>query len=89
MIDKKEKSKIKSHLADIKHSVSIGKNGINDQVIASLKKRIKAHKYLKIKMLKNYNPKKSKNEIANEIANKLKADVIDIRGNCIGLYKNR
>ena len=88
MQEKKTKIQLKSRLANEKHSVSIGKSGITPELIASFKKRLKDNKYLKIKLLKNFNSEHPKKDVANKLALQLKADVIDIRGNCITLYKD-
>ena len=87
MINKKQQQELKSRLANEKHTVSIGKNGITEEVLASLKKRLKVHKYLKIKILKNFQSDLTKEDIGKSLALQLKADIIDIRGNCITLYK--
>ena len=38
-------------------------------------------------MLKNFAYDDTKKEVANKLALQLKADVIDIRGNCITIHK--
>jgi RNA-binding protein len=68
-------------------SMNIGKNGISKELISEIKSRIKKHKTLRIKILKSALLKKTKKEIAEEVSNKVKAKIADLRGNTFVLKK--
>ncbi|MFH1721060.1 MAG: YhbY family RNA-binding protein [Candidatus Altiarchaeota archaeon] len=71
----------------IKASLQIGKSGVTDGFIDELKASLKKQKILKVRILSNAITKKSKKEIAEETARKVKAKLIEIRGNTFTLAK--
>lgn len=70
-----------------KPTLNIGKYGITDALISEIKKRLKKHKTLRIKILKSARIKKDKKEIAEEVSQKVKAKILDFRGNTFILEK--
>lgn len=63
----------------------IGKNGLTDEVVIQITEQLQAHELIKINVLKNcdYTAK----EIANDIAESAGAEVVQVLGNKITLYK--
>ncbi len=65
----------------------IGKNGITDALIDELTKLLKKKKLVKIKMLRSFIEDKNRKEVANEIAEKTKSEIINSMGFTLTLYK--
>ncbi len=65
--------------------VQIGKDGITDNVVESIYLLLEARELIKIKILKTCDL--SQQEAANEIASRLDADIVQVIGNTIILYK--
>lgn len=65
--------------------MQIGKDGITENVLESINLLLEARELVKIKLLKN-NDEEPK-ELANEIARLLNADVVQVIGNILILYK--
>lgn len=63
----------------------IGKNGLTDEVVIQITEQLQAHELIKINVLKNcdYTAK----EIANDIAESAGAEVVQVLGNKVTLYK--
>lgn len=85
-MDEKTK-KLRSLSKTLKPRIIIGKNGVNDEVIKSIKKYIKEDDIIKIKILKTYIEGKDKKQFANDLAIKCNAQIIDLVGFTIVLGK--
>lgn len=63
----------------------IGKNGISENTINLLSNALDAHELIKISVLNNVDV--SVNEIALDLSSSLHADIVEIIGNKIVLYR--
>lgn len=81
----KERAKLRSIAMTIQPTTHIGKNGITDEVINQISKQLQAHELIKINVLKNCDF--SAKEIAGEVAEAAGAEVVQVLGNKITLYK--
>ncbi len=65
--------------------MQIGKDGVSENVVESVNLLLEARELIKIKVLKNCDltPK----EVANEIVAQLDAEIVQVIGNTIILYK--
>ncbi|MDI9646022.1 MAG: YhbY family RNA-binding protein [Archaeoglobales archaeon] len=63
-------------------TISVGKNGITENLINEINLQLEKRGVVKVRMLKNFRSHsgKSKDEIVEEIASKVKGKVIDFRG---------
>lgn len=81
----KERAKLRSIAMTIQPTTHIGKNGITDEVINQISKQLQAHELIKINVLKSCDF--SAKEIAGEVAEAAGAEVVQVLGNKITLYK--
>ena len=81
----KERAKLRSIAMTIQPTTHIGKNGITDEVINQISKQLQAHELIKINVLKNCDF--SAKEIAGDVAEAVGAEVVQVLGNKITLYK--
>ncbi len=81
----KERAKLRSIAMTMQPTTHIGKNGLTDEVVIQITEQLQAHELIKINVLKNcdYTAK----EIANDIAESAGAEVVQVLGNKITLYK--
>lgn len=63
----------------------IGKNGVTDEVITQVEEQLQAHELIKINVLKNSDF--TAKEIAEGLAESAGAEVVQVLGNKITLYK--
>lgn len=63
----------------------IGKNGVTEEVIIQLTEQLQAHELVKINVLKNSDF--SAKQIAEAVAESAGAEVVQVLGNKITLYK--
>ena len=67
--------------------ITIGKNGINENVIEEIKRQLKDKEIVKIRLSRGW--ASAKDELLQEIVSETKAQLIDVRGNVAVLYKRR
>lgn len=72
---------------DIEATVRIGKNGITESVIEEIRSQLKNRKVVKIKFLRNSDRTDIKGK-ANDLAARLDAEVVDVRGFTVVLKKH-
>ena len=72
-----------------KPSIIIGKNGVTPELIEEIKKQLNKSKEIKIKSLRSAREKSDRKKIAQEVAQKVKADLKEVRGFTFTLSKKR
>ncbi|MFQ6065576.1 MAG: YhbY family RNA-binding protein [Candidatus Bathyarchaeia archaeon] len=85
----KIRRKIKRELSSEKPTIWIGKNGATEQVIAEISRQLKKKEKVKIRMLKSALGNKEAKAVASKVAQRTAANLIDVRGHTIMLYKRR
>ena len=82
----KERAKYRAAANGIEPVFQIGKGGVTDALIAQVEAALTARELIKIKALLETIPESPK-EMAQKIAAATKADVIQVIGGCIVLYR--
>lgn len=85
MLNKKIKLSLKSKAHHLKPVVLIGANGLTDSVVNEIDSALLAHELIKIKM--NGADKLTRTETANMICIKLNAELIQLIGNTMTIYR--
>lgn len=81
----KERAKLRSIAMTLQPTTHIGKNGVADEVITQIEEQLQAHELIKINVLKNSDF--TAKEIAEGLAESAGAEVVQVLGNKITLYK--
>lgn len=68
-------------------TINIGKSGINENVIEEIKRQLKAHEVIKLKFAKNISSEKQ--NYINNITEKSKSKLVDLRGNVAVIFKRK
>lgn len=89
MITSKMRRRIKRELSSEKPTIWVGKNGATVQIIAEISRQLDKREMLKIKMLKSALRDEEAKTVASKIAEQTGANLIDVRGHTIMLYKRR
>ena len=85
----KKTEKVKRVIAGEPH-VRIGKNGVTDQVIEEIKRHLKKEGVIKVRVLRSLvRAGVNVEELAENVATKVGAEVIDVRGHVFVLVKRR
>ena len=82
----KERAKFRAAANGLEPVFQIGKGGVSDAVIAQVEAALDARELIKVKALLETIPQPPK-EIAQQIADRTKADVIQVIGGVIVLYR--
>ncbi len=86
MLDKKDKYHLRSLANTLNPIVTIGKDGLTQNVLSSIIDAITAHELIKISILKTYQGLELK-ELASLICNTIDAELIFTIGRVIVIYK--
>ncbi len=86
----KKSRKIKEVIQGKIH-VNIGKQGITENVIREIKRRLKDEEAIKVRVLRSFKKISGREveDIAEEVAKKVDAEVVDVRGNVFVIVKLR
>ena len=68
-------------------TINVGKAGVNDNVIEEIKRQLKANEIVKLKFAKNV--AKNKDDYINEIVQKTRSKLVDVRGHVAIIYKRQ
>lgn len=85
MLNNAQKKQLKGLASTLKVKYQLGKNEITDSVLDMLNKAIIAHELIKIDLMKGI--AEDKNQLALDLSMKLKAEVVEVIGNTIVLFK--
>ncbi len=85
MITTKQRAELKSMAMKIRPAFQIGKGGLNDAQTAQIDDYLRVHELIKVKVLDNslYTAR----EAAEELAEKIGAEVVQVIGSNLVLYK--
>ena len=86
MINKKDKFRLRSLANTMNAVVTIGKDGITENVVNSINDVIKTHELIKISVLKSFT-KYSIKEVAEMVCDYTKAELIFVVGRVIVIYR--
>jgi RNA-binding protein len=86
-MDKKRLLELRGTAANIEPATHIGKNGVTDSLIVEINRQLKDNKLIKVKILKSAIETIPREEIARQLAAKTGAELIDVRGNTVVLFK--
>lgn len=84
-MDKSRLKELKASAHKLQPTVRIGKSGITTAVIEELKAQVKNKKIVKVKVLGE--DRHEVKRISNELSEHTGAEIIDVRGNVIVLWK--
>lgn len=79
----KQKAKLKAQAHSLKPVIQVGKAGVMEPQIKSIKRALHEHELIKIKFL-DY--KDHKQEVSQNIARETGSEIVDIIGNVLILY---
>ena len=71
----------------MKPTVQVGKSGLSDSMMNEIDEQLEKKEFIKIKMLQSMGPSKRWKDDVVRAAEKLKAEVIEIKGGTILLYR--
>jgi RNA-binding protein len=86
-MEKKKLLELRGQAAKIEALTHVGKNGITPSLIIEIKRQLKDNKLVKVKLLKSAIEEKPREEIAKELAEGTGAELVEVKGNTVVLYK--
>lgn len=82
----KDKRTLRAEGTQIKPEIWIGKNGITEGIYRTIENSLRTKELVKVKVLDNCEI--DKKEVANQLSNRLNAEIIQILGNMILIYRS-
>lgn len=86
-MDTKRILELRGQAARIEASTHVGKNGVTPSLIEELKRQLKDNKLIKVKLLKSAVEAMPREALARELADKAGAELIEVKGNTVVLFK--
>jgi RNA-binding protein len=86
-MDQKRIMELRGMAARIEPATHIGKNGVTDSLIEEINRQLKDNKLVKVKVLKSAMESMPRDEIASLLAEKTGAELIEVKGNTVVLFK--
>ncbi len=71
----------------IKPTVIVGKAGLTDNMESEIRKQLEKHELIKVKMLGSMGPSSTWKEEIEDLSQRVKATVVEIKGGTILLFK--
>ncbi|MCM3237076.1 ribosome assembly RNA-binding protein YhbY [Heyndrickxia oleronia] len=85
MLTGKQKRFLRSKAHHLNPIFQVGKGGVNDNMVKQISEALEARELIKISILQNC--EEDKDSVANLLVNGTKAELVQIIGNIIVLYK--
>ena len=85
MLTGKQKRFLRSEAHHLNPVFQVGKGGVNDNMIKTVSEAIEVRELMKISILQNCDM--DKNEVAEELSKGVGAEIVQVIGNTIILYK--
>lgn len=85
MLTSKQRSKLRSQANDMDTILQVGKDGIGDTLIKQVDDALTAREMIKIRVLNNQ--EMSSRQVADEIAEKVQCDVVQVIGTRIVFFR--
>ena len=86
-MDKKRIMELRGMAARMEPATHVGKNGVTESLVEEINRQLKDNKLIKVKILKSAIDETPREEIANQLAAKTGAELIEIKGNTVVLFK--
>lgn len=86
-MDTKRILELRGDAAKIEASTHIGKNGVTPSLIEEIKRQLKDNKLIKVKLLKSAVEAMPREEMAKELAEQTRSELIEVKGNTVVLFK--
>ena len=82
-----EKNELKIIGMELRPTVQVGKNGLNDSIEKEIDEQLDKRDLIKVKMLKAMGPSKYWKDDITALAQKISAEIVEIKGGTILLYR--
>ncbi len=86
-MDTKRILELRGQAHGIVASTHVGKNGVTPSLIEEVSRQLKDNRLVKVKLLRSAVEAMPREEIARELAQKAGAELIEVKGNTIVLFK--
>jgi RNA-binding protein len=86
-MDTRKILELRGQAARMEATTHVGKNGVTPSLIEEISRQLKDNKLVKIKLLKSAVESKPRKELAEDLAAKTGAELIEVKGNTAVLFK--
>jgi RNA-binding protein len=86
-MDTKKILELRGRAANMEAATHVGKNGLTPALVEEIRRQLKDNKLIKVKLLKSAVEAMPREELARELAQKTRAELIEVKGNTVVLFK--
>ncbi len=86
-MDAKRILELRGQAARLEATTHVGKNGITPSLAEEVSRQLKDNKLVKVKLLRSAVEAMPREELARELAQKTGAELIEVKGNTVVLFK--
>jgi RNA-binding protein len=86
-MDTKKILELRGRAARLEASTHVGKGGVTPSLIEEIKRQLRDSGLVKVKLLKSAIEEATREEIAERLAGETGAELIEVKGNTVVLYK--
>jgi RNA-binding protein len=88
-MDTSEKLKLKARAQQLDVGATIGKGGLSAGAVEEVARQLEEARLLKVRLLAAAREGQSREELAQELAERCRAEVVEVRGNTVVLWRGR
>jgi RNA-binding protein len=88
-MDQAEKLKLRAKAQSLPAKMNIGKSGLTEGVVEEVRRQLEEDRLLKVKLLASAREEASREALAQELAERTGAELVEVRGNTAVLWRGR
>ena len=86
-MDKDERLRLRAQAQKMPAAMNIGKSGLTAGVVEEVRRQLEEHRLLKVKLLPSAREERASKEVAEELAERAEAELVEVRGHTAVLWR--
>lgn len=88
-MDAEEKARLRAQAQSLTAVMNVGKSGLTDGVVEEVSRQLDEHRLLKVKLLPSSREERARDDLAEELAKRTRAELVEVRGNTAVLWRGK
>lgn len=88
-MDTAERLRLRAKAQALSAAMSVGKSGLTDGVVEEVRRQLEEHRLLKLRLLPSAQEERSREELAAELAQRTRSELVEVRGNTVVLWRGK
>jgi len=86
-MDPRERQRLRDEARGLEASMSVGKGGLGEGVVAEIRRQLEAHGLVKLRLLEAARQDEDRHAMAERLAQACGAELVEVRGFTVVLYR--